>query len=56
MNEERKDKPPQKKEPALTFEEAMRAILHTPKEKVDRAMEKEKKKPRGNSIKNNKPE
>lgn len=50
MKEEGKDKPPQKKEPALTFEEAMRAILHTPKEKVDHAMEKEKKKPRGKGI------
>jgi len=50
MKEKAKDRPPQVDEPGLTFEEAMRAILHTPKSKVEEAIEKEKKKPRGKNI------
>lgn len=42
-----------KKEVAIhTFEEAMRKIVNTPKEKVEEAIEAEKKKPRGKSVKN----
>ncbi len=39
---------------ALTFEEAMRKIITVPKEKVEEAIEKEKKKPRGKQADRNK--
>lgn len=52
MKDKPKGKPPQRDEPELTFEEAMRKIVHTPKEKVDEAIERDKKKPRGNPTKN----
>lgn len=47
-----KEKKKEHDEPSLTFEEAMRKIVNTPKEKVDEAIEAEKKKPRGKSVKN----
>lgn len=42
-----KDKKKEKVEIAMSFEEAMRKIISVPKEKVDSAIEAEKKKPRG---------
>lgn len=48
-----KDKKKEKDERALTFEEAMRKIVNTPKEKVEEAIEKEKKKPRGKQADRN---
>ncbi len=42
-----KDKKKEKEELELTFEEAMRKIISVPKEKVEAAIEAEKKRPRG---------
>ena len=42
-----KDKKKEKVEVTMSFEEAMRKIIAVPKKKVEEAIEKEKKKPRG---------
>lgn len=41
------DKKKEKVEVAMSFEEAMRKIITVPKEKVEAAIEAEKKRPRG---------
>lgn len=46
-----KDKKKEKVEVAMSFEEAMRKIITTPKEKVENAIKAEKKKPRGKLLK-----
>lgn len=54
MKDEKKSKPSPKELPQnLTFEEAMRRIVNTPKEAVENAIKQEKKQSRGNVRKTN---